>query len=467
MSAPGGESVAGGAGGAAPAGTAVPAPATAPATGPITLPGSIPSVRADWVGDRLTSLAARLIAAPSVNPDPDPDGRVEALAVDAIEREATALGFWISRQQVAPGRDNLHIVAGGDRAAEPIVFLGHSDVVPAGSGWSRDPFVPVVEGGRLYGRGATDMKGGLAAAIAAMDVLARDASFAHPIELIVTVDEEDFATGVVRYLEEADERGFVACIVAEPTDLDVVVGCRGAANLHLDIVGVAAHAGRPADGASAIVAASRIVALLQAEHDGWARAAADRGDADSSWVPTWNVGRIDGGHGTSIVPDRCAIDVDRRMMPHEQPDEILRDLLAAIDDAGITSEEITVTGRLDMSMPGFLADEGDALPRLALEAVRATGRADASIRRWTAACEGGFLARQHGAPTIVLGPGEITTQAHQPDESVAIADLDAAAEAYAVLARALAAGVIRHVDLGDGPDVPPPHEEPEHLKPVG
>ncbi|GGA56155.1 acetylornithine deacetylase [Pseudoclavibacter endophyticus] len=421
-----------------------------PATGPITLPGTAPSVPGDWAGDRLASLAARLIAAPSENPDPD--GWFELLAVDALEREATALGFRVSRQPVAPGRDNLHIVAAGDRPAAPVVFLGHSDVVPAGAGWTRDPFVPVVEGGRLYGRGATDMKGGLAAAIAAMDVLSRDTGFAHPVELIVTVDEEDYATGVRRYLEEVPDREFVACIVAEPTDLDVVVGCRGAANLHLDIAGVAAHAGRPADGASAIVAASRIVALLQAEHEDWAQRA-----GETSWAPTWNVGRIDGGHGTSIVPDRCAIDVDRRMMPHEQPDEILRDLLAAIDDAGITSDTITVTGRLDMSMPGFLTDEDDPLPRLALDAVRASGIPDARIRRWTAACEGGFLARQHGAPTIVLGPGDVTTEAHQPDESVALRDLDAAAEAYVRLAAALADRVGHHADLGGAPDVPPPH----------
>ena len=399
----------------------------------------------------LAALAARLIAAPSENPDLDPNPRHESRAVDALEREAVALGFRVERQHVAPARDNLRIVAGGDRHGPALLFLGHSDVVPAGTGWTREPFDPLVEGDRLYGRGATDMKGGIAAVLTAMRELADDPGFAHPVELLVTVDEEDLATGVQRYLDDAPDRDLLACVVAEPTDLDVITGCRGAANLHLDVTGFAAHAGRPSDGVSAVVAAARIVALVQAQHDDWARAAG--GDF---WCPTWNVGRIDGGHGTSIVPDRCTLDIDRRLMPDEHPDHALADLLAAIDAAGIAVDGVTVAGRVDMGMPGFVSDDDDPLPRLALDAVRAAGRPGARLRRWTAACEGGFIARRHGVPTIVLGPGEITTQAHQPDESVSVTDLAIAAAAYARLARALARHVERHDDVGSTPAVPHP-----------
>lgn len=417
--------------------------------------GTPPSVREDWTSERIVSLAARLIAAPSENPDPDPEQRFEAFAVDAIEREATALGFTVVRQNVASHRDNLHIVAAGERTGPPLLFLGHSDVVPAGYGWSHDPFDPYVENDRLYGRGSTDMKGGIAAVLAAMDVLARDDTFKYPLELLVTVDEEDYATGIDRYLDESIDREFIACIVAEPTELDVIVGCRGAANFHLDVEGQAAHAGRPSDGASAIIAASRIVSLLTAQHDTW------NGEVDGdTWCPTWNVGRIEGGHGTSIVPVTCSLDIDRRMMPDEQPDEILTDLLERIDGAGL-SPDVVVHGRLDMSMPGFLADDDAPLPRLAIDAVQSAGKAAASIRRWTAACEGGFIARRHGVPTIVLGPGDVTTEAHQPDESVAVEDLEIAADTYTRLARALQAHLSGHDDLGSSPDVPPPHEAPD------
>ncbi|WP_203568117.1 M20 family metallopeptidase [Aestuariimicrobium ganziense] len=388
---------------------------------------------ADWSTERLVDLASRLISARSENPDLRPDPTHEADAVDQLEQEALALGFEVTRQTVVAGRDNLTIVSGADRPGAALVFLGHSDVVPAGAGWTRDPFGPVVEGGRLYGRGSTDMKGGIAAVLATMDTLARDPDFTHPVELLVTVDEEDLATGVQHHLADAEARDLLACIVAEPTDLDVIVGCRGAANLHLEVTGRAAHAGRPSDGASAIIAASQIVALLKRQHDQHADAAG--GDF---WTPTWNVGRIVGGHGTSIVADHCSLDVDRRLMPDEQPEQVLEDLLEAIRAEGITGDGIEVTGRLDMAMPGFLCDEDDPLPRAAITAVHAAGRPDAELQRWTAACEGGFLAQHHGVPTIVLGPGEITTQAHQPDESVAVDDLATAARAYLGLAHALA-----------------------------
>lgn len=409
---------------------------------------------AEWSVERLAALAARLVAAPSENPDPE--GAFESLAVDAIEREASALGLSVVRQSVAHGRDNLLIATRGATTGPPILFLGHSDVVPAGPGWSREPFEPVIEEGRLLGRGAADMKGGIAAVLAALDVLGRDEAFPYPIELLVTVDEEDRATGIATWLEAVAPRRLLACIVAEPTDLDVIVGCRGAANLRLEITGLAAHAGRPDDGRSAIVAASRIVQHLQAQHDDWRLAS-----GSDPWVPTWNVGRIEGGHGTSIVADHCVLDLDRRMLPHEQPDEILAELLSDLETHGIVGDGIGVRGMIDMSMPGFVADELAALPRLALAAVRGSGNPGACIRRWSAACEGGFVARHDGAPTIVLGPGEVTTQAHQPDESVSIDDLHIAAVAYKALARAIAAN--RHVELGDAPEVPPPHAEFEHV----
>lgn len=405
--------------------------------------GSIEEAMADVRLDRILADAARLIAAPSENP-----GAGEGPAVEALAELCRELGAEVMLGEVAPGRMNLHATICGERSGAPIMFLGHSDVVPAGEGWSGDPFVPRIEGGRLIGRGATDMKGGLAAVLEAMRVLA-ELEIDHPIELLVTVDEEDRATGVLHYLQHAADRELLALVVAEPTDLDTIVGCRGAANLRLEISGRAAHAGRPSDGASAIDAACRIVGLIGEEAERFEREA--EGDW---WRPTWNVGRIQGGHGTSIVADRCALDLDRRLMPEESTDRILEGLLARIADSDAIREGIAVTGAVDMSMPGFLVDEGSMLPRLAREAVERAGGAS-RIDRWTAACEGGFLARRHGVPTIILGPGEITTQAHQPDESVRIDDLGIAARAYVALALELAAAADADRDLGDAPRVPP------------
>ena len=187
--------------------------------GPEALAEAMDAVRLD----RILADATRLIAAPSENP-----GAGEGPAVEALAAMCEALGAEVMLGEVAPGRCNLHATLGGDRAGAPIMFLGHSDVVPAGEGWTGDPFTPRIEGDRLVGRGATDMKGGIAAVLEAMRVL-DELECDHPIELLVTVDEEDRATGALHYLQHAADRELLALVVAEPTDLDTIVGCRGAA----------------------------------------------------------------------------------------------------------------------------------------------------------------------------------------------------------------------------------------------
>ncbi|WP_072314717.1 M20 family metallopeptidase [Agrococcus sp. Marseille-P2731] len=362
--------------------------------------------------------ASSLILAASENP-----GGTELVTVRVLESIASRLGGRTRRTLVAPERPNLSIRFGPDASAEhpAVLLLGHSDVVPAGEGWSADPFNPRVADGWLTGRGAADMKGGIAAALQAMAAVHRVRP-ELPLELLVTVDEEDLATGIQAHIAEPPGH-YLACIVAEPTDMAVVVACRGAANLEIEVTGRAAHAGRPEDGASAITAAARIATWIARDHERMrAGAAGLLGSA------TWSVGRIEGGHGTSIVPDRCTLLVDRRLMPGETGAEALAQLEAGI--AGASADVgCEASARLLMEMPGFETDSAHPLVSSAVEALRAEG-AEAPVEAWTAACEGGFIARHHACPTIILGPGDITGQAHQPDERVRIAHLAVAARAY-------------------------------------
>ena len=359
-----------------------------------------------------------LILAASENP-----GGTELVAVRVLETIASRLGGRSRRTLVAPGRPNVSIRFGPDPSADRpgVLMLGHSDVVPAGDGWAADPFNPRVDEGWLTGRGAADMKGGLAAALQAMAAVHRVRP-ELPLELLVTVDEEDLATGVLAHLDEPPAH-YLACIVAEPTDLAVVVACRGAANLRIDVSGRAAHAGRPEDGANAITTAARIAGWIADDHERMRRSAS--GLLGSA---TWNVGRIEGGHGTSIVPDRCTLLVDRRLMPGETGEQALQELEAGI--ARVLRDDGCAAGAsLLMEMPGFETDPAHPLVATAVEALTAEG-AQAPVEAWTAACEGGFIARRHGCPTIIVGPGDITGEAHQPDERVRIADLATAARAY-------------------------------------
>ncbi len=365
--------------------------------------------------------ASSLILAASENP-----GGTELAAVRVLETIASRLGARSRRTTVAPDRPNLSIRFGPDPSPElpGVLMLGHSDVVPAGTGWTASPFSPRVADGWLTGRGAADMKGGIAAALQALAAVHRVRP-ELPLELIVTVDEEDLATGIQAQLASDAEpiERYRACIVAEPTDLAVVIACRGAANLEIEVSGRAAHAGRPEDGASAITTAARIATWIAEDHERLrAGATGLLGSA------TWSVGRIEGGHGTSIVPDRCTLLVDRRLMPGETGAEALRELEAGID-AALEGSGCTARAALLMEMPGFETDPTHPLAQTAVAALTAEGAA-APVEAWTAACEGGFIAQRHGCPTVILGPGDITGQAHQPDERVRIADLGTAARAY-------------------------------------
>ena len=372
-----------------------------------------------------------LIAARSENP-----GDVEEEAVRVLVAMCERIGATVTLDEVQPRRKNLHASI-GPADAPTILFLGHSDVVPAGDGWSADPFIPRTQDGIIIGRGATDMKGGLAAVVAAMEAVAKS-GLPIRLELLCTVDEEDQALGVEKALETLRGRQLLACIVAEPTNLDIVVGCRGATNFQLEVSGKSAHAGNPEDGASSIYAASAIVDIIQKMHN-----AARLAEQDPLLGgPSWNVGTISGGTGTSMVPQSTTITVDRRTMPDEEPSSILSALLADIGTElkirNIANAELlSVSGEILLDMPGFLTPSTEDLPRIARDAMNALGK-DSPLTGWTAACEGGFIAQATGAPTIILGPGDINNQAHQPDESVTIDDLYLAAKAFALIVARMA-----------------------------
>ncbi|MBK0421900.1 M20/M25/M40 family metallo-hydrolase [Leucobacter sp. CSA2] len=383
--------------------------------------------------DRIVADTCELIAGWGENP-----GGTEAETVRRLVAICERIGARVQLQEIAAGRPNL-LASIGPEDGPAVLFLGHSDVVPAGEGWTADPFVPRIADGMIIGRGATDMKGGLAAVLEAMAAVAAVAPGIR-LELLCTVDEEDRALGVQTWLAEHGLRRYLACIVAEPTDLEIVIGCRGAANLHVEVLGGSAHAGRPEDGASSIYGAAALVDVVRELH---AEAGAGEGDPLLG-NPTWNVGTIAGGSGTSMVPRVTELTIDRRTMPGEDPELILAELLAqsreAIASSGAANaQRIEVRGVVDMVMPGFRTTEDDPVVSAAADALRSLDQ-DVRITGWTAACEGGFVAQASGTPTVILGPGDITGQAHQPDEQVRITDLGVAARAYALIALAIAGG---------------------------
>lgn len=373
----------------------------------------------------LVSLTSALVAAGGENP-----GGTEEATVEVLKSFCLDAGLETATDTVATGRPNFTaVLPGGDQPG--VLFLGHSDVVPAGTGWERPPFEPYVRDGRIFGRGSTDMKGGLAAVLIALKAL-KEAGAELPgnAALACTVDEEDLGVGIRAYTAAAladPTFSYAACVVAEPTDLETVIACRGDSYIELNIRGKAAHSGRPADGRNAIDAAAKILALVREDH-----ARLQKELDPLLGAGTWNTGLIQGGTGTSMVASECTVSLDRRLMPDDDARLILAELRARISEAGIDTDGITVETSVTMEMPGFRTPESHPLVANAVASLADVGIASA-INGWTAACDGGFVARDLGVPTIVMGPGGLNDQAHQVNESVSVAEIIAAARAYALI----------------------------------
>ncbi|MDN5756140.1 MAG: M20/M25/M40 family metallo-hydrolase, partial [Micrococcaceae bacterium] len=178
----------------------------------------------------LTALTIELINAGGVNP-----GGTEQATVEALVAEAKRRGLQVRTREVEPGRPNVFItLPGGD--GDGLLFLGHSDVVPVGDGWDREPFDAYEADGRLFGRGATDMKGGLAAVLTSMTMLHEAGTrLAGPVTLACLVDEEETGAGIRALVADGLEHRYLGCIVAEPTDLETVIACRGDSYLEVEV----------------------------------------------------------------------------------------------------------------------------------------------------------------------------------------------------------------------------------------
>ncbi|MEV0804172.1 M20 family metallopeptidase [Kribbella sp. NPDC050281] len=374
--------------------------------------------------DLLVRVTTDLVRATGQNPPGE-----EAATVAVLAAAGRELGLDVVTSPVEPGRDNVGItLAGGNGPG--VLLLGHTDVVPIGDGWTTDPFGGEVRDGRIYGRGASDMKGGLAAALVALAAL-RGTELSGPVELAAVVDEEETGKGIRAYVASAGgrPRSFLGCITAEPTDLQTIIAARGDSYLRVAIHGRACHAGNPDDGANAIYGAAAVVAEIERLHAELAAA-----PHPLLGPATWSVGQINGGTGGSIVPAECVIVADRRLLPGESPATVLDDLRTRVAALDLKSRGLTVDLDMPMEMPAFETAADDALV-VATEAARLdAGGASLPLAGWTAACDGGYVARDLGVPVVVLGPGSVTTEAHRADESVPIAELVTAARTYVLTA---------------------------------
>jgi acetylornithine deacetylase len=325
-----------------------------------------------------------------------------------------------SRIPIAPGRDNLVAWYDAPAPRARLLFDVHQDTVPV-DGMMIPPFVPNIDGGRLFGRGSCDVKGSMAAMMTAFARLVRErpASSAS-VMLAFTVDEEFTHIGS-SWLSTSDHGADLA-IVAEPTELNLVDCHKGALRWKVRTKGVACHSSRPDMGQNAIY---RMAGVLGAVERHAAELAQSPPDARLG-PPTLSVGRIEGGQSVNIVPDWCEIEIDRRMIPGETAADCLTRLKCAIDET-LGSPGWLEFGQPWMHLPPLAPRAADWLEPLRNAIKSATGHVP-TVSGVPFGTDAGPLS-EHGTPCVIFGPGDIA-QAHTRDEWIELEQVKQAADAY-------------------------------------
>jgi acetylornithine deacetylase len=359
-----------------------------------------------------------LIRVPSVTGD-------EGAVAQVVAGWCQAAGLRVELRELQPGRPN--VVARWGTGRRPVqLFTGHLDTVPVGEDWTHDPYGAEVEGGRLYGRGACDMKGGLAAMLAAvLHLRAHGLEPAGDLLLAAVVGEEEDSAGTLALL--ADGITADRAVLAEPTDLELVRSNRGLVNYQLTVIGASAHASSPELGKNAVVAASHLVVELERLATGLARHA-----HPALGPPNLTVGTIHGGTRPYVVPDRCVLEVDRRLNPGETAETARAEVEEVLSKVRERLPRLEVKLDFGWEYLPFEIEERHPLVRDMCAAMREAG-IEPRIGAWRAASDAGFLVVKAGIPCVLFGPGDVATAAHRPDEFVELEQLELAREVYSRL----------------------------------
>ena len=304
-------------------------------------------------------------------------------------------GFQTAKHEFAEGRTSVVARLGGSDKKAPLCLTGHLDVVPLGTRkWSKDPFSGESDGDKLFGRGTSDMKAGVASMLLAARSFSKRLNGTPGIVLVLTAGEEGGCVGS-RHLAQTELLGKAgAMVVGEPTSNYPLVGHKGSLKFNARFRGVSAHGSMPELGVNAIYAAAKAVAKLET-FDFEAKPHPIMGK------PTMNVGTIEGGSGVNLVADFAKIGVDIRTVPGMDHQKLIERLRTVVET------EMDVFSDLP---PVWTDPKGDWMRRVfeickAHEPRTATYMTDAA----------NLLKAYAGAPTVVLGPGE-AAQAHQTDE---------------------------------------------------
>ena len=357
------------------------------------------------------TLTRKLISFNTVNPEGN-----EADIARFVGNLLTDNGFTVDYHKLAENRLTLIAEKGLTDLRPPLVLTGHFDTVALGSKqWSEDPFSGIIKEGKIYGRGASDMKGGVAAMICASQLAFQESVPRGGVRFIFTAGEEPGCWGAKHLAETGYDMGKAsAIIVGEPTSNVPAIGHKGALYLKVSVLGKNAHSSMPELGDNAIYKVARAITKIEN-----LRFHADRDNLHG--FPTINVGLVNGGKNLNSVPDHAEFTVDIRSTAKVVHAEILKQLSQEL------GEEVTIDTLVDL--PPVSSYETSPFVQLvfAVCGVKQDNGAPRSLPYMT---DGAVLQQLYGGvPTVILGPGQ-PEMAHQTDEFCYIGKIKEAVEIY-------------------------------------
>ncbi|MDI6771352.1 MAG: M20 family metallopeptidase [bacterium] len=384
--------------------------------------------------DALVRLTRDLVRIPSVY---RPGSTTEAETAAYLADHLGMLGFEVAVHEAAPNRPNVVADWNSGRPGRSLILEGHTDVVTEGdpAAWSFSPFGAVVASGRIYGRGAADMKGGLAAAICALDAVCRTApDLPGRVRLAALADEEGMMLGIKAFIRGGYAQGFDAALICEPEENQICLHQRGAMRVLATFRGKMAHGAMPYAGTNPIPWAARFVlGLAEAEAREQARHGAHTSLGLPHITPTTVRAPAAGEPQFNVMAGEAQVTVDVRTIPGQDHAEIRRSLEAIADHVRAQDPAAQIALDVIEDRPWTETPATDPIVGAVERAYRTILGAEPRYGGVPGATDGTFLRAWVGIPIVTIGPGgrEIP---HQADEYVEIAELVVAARLYAAAA---------------------------------
>ncbi|MDQ4128160.1 MAG: M20 family metallopeptidase [Actinomycetota bacterium] len=386
--------------------------------------------------EELVRLTRELVNIPSVYRPKEPDGneaRMARFVVGYLERA----GFEPQTEEAVPGRPNVWAVWTGDRPGRTLLFEAHTDVVTEGRAedWDYPPFGAERVGGRLYGRGACDTKGNLAAAVLAVRAI-KDSGVPFPGRLLLChpVDEEGMMSGIKAFIEEGHAEGVDAAVICEPEENQLCIKQKGALRVEVTVRGRMAHGAMPASGINPVTRAARfVVAVERLEREEVKRHSEDPFLGCPSLTPTILMGPEAGEPQINVIPASAYVALDIRTTPDQSHEELVGRLEGILADLKGEDPDFEATLEVIEERPPTETPEDEPLVRAMAAAYRRLTGEEPRYNGVPGATDGTFLSASCGIPIVTTGAGEREIP-HHADEWVDENELFATCKLYAATA---------------------------------